>query len=522
VDSDNFEQEYWLNKEGARFGSDERSALIYHNPNISSLQLQTEKKLLFVNLDYYIDHPYGYAPFPKRENEKLNDQSKANYNEGYERNNSFSINFGSHPKVTPRLMAVPYGYQASYIFTEHADAGNIKTQRAAYFGSEQVIRASDAIGGFVKYGIPTTKSVFYLASGSSKGSGIKEDSSDSLLIKFLDQLHSTRLYDICLHTPEESNSSRIVLAEAIEFMKNRYNTISWIDHGFFKGAVNREAFVADGLDPNSVYYAADLWEKFDTRYFWSPQVEYNRDSLHISLTEEIKKFQFYKAYVSLWKNFLSSRELKEMTPFQAIKELNRRYHNKFESNSLMPGMGDSYPTPLYWQHPTRTNNFYSWATDFVQLFVDLSPEIVEQEQIQIDNLVKNRGIFISHGYYVRKHDSKVIISDEKGKLVVNPYFNEILSSIAQKRDKGELYTTTVRDLLDYWIKLENVTFEYLPGGEIEITNNNDKPIQGLSIAMKTDKVSIDNKIPSTKKLGEDTIIWFDVNAGEKVRMRITG
>jgi hypothetical protein len=42
----NFTPEYWLQNEGAYFGKGERSALIYHTPGISSLQLQTEKKSL--------------------------------------------------------------------------------------------------------------------------------------------------------------------------------------------------------------------------------------------------------------------------------------------------------------------------------------------------------------------------------------------------------------------------------------------------------------------------------------------
>jgi hypothetical protein len=204
---------------------------------------------------------------------------------------------------------------------------------------------------------------------------------------------------------------------------------------------------------------------------------------------------------------------------EATKELIRRYHNQFENNSLVPGKGDGYPTPLYWQHPTITDHFYSWATDFVQLYSTLSPKVVKQEQVQIENLIKNRGVFISHGYYVRTTDSEIITTDNKGKLQVNPYFNEILNSIAQKREKGELYTTTIRDLLDYWIKLENVSFEYLTNGEIEIVNNNNQPIKGVSLALKTDRFQVKGKEPSIKKLGNDTILWFDIEAGEKVRIK---
>lgn len=525
-DKENFEAEYWLNKEGVRFGSDERSALIYHTPLVSSLQLKTDENLLFINLDYYLDHPFAYMPFLKDGDGKLDfggdlvNQSKSNYTIGSERNNSFSINIGSLPVVTPRLMSVPYGYQSAYIFTEHADGGTIQSQRTVYFGSEDISQVSDATGGFVKHKIPVTKSVFYIDSTGMNGSAIYEKQNESLLLNFLDQLNATGLYDICLHTPENLTSNRMVLEESIKFMKNRYNTVSWIDHGFFGGLLNRECLVADGLDSGSKYYSADLWNKYSTRYFWSSAVEFIDESSHTSITSKIKNLKFYNAYVSLWKYYLSPRELKEMNPNQALKELSRRYKDQNELNSFKPHRGDSYPSPLYWQNPTRTDQFYSWTTDYSQTFNDLSPEIVERENIQIDNLVKDWGIFISHGYYVRKEASTVIIEDRNGKLIINPYFDEILRLIAQKRDKGELFSTTVRDLLDYWINLENISFDYLPSGEVNIINKNITPINGLSIVLNTNKVKINGKVPLMKRVGADTIIWFDIKANETMQLKI--
>jgi hypothetical protein len=526
IDKKNFEDEYWLNKEGVRFGSDVRSALIYHTPFISSLQLATPKNLLFINLDYYLDHPYAHMPFLKNGNGKLDDGgdlidiSKSNYSKGTDRTNSFSINFGLLPKVTPRLMSVPYGFLAGYIVTEHADGGNIKTQRAVYFGSEDITKASDAVGGFVGHKIPTTKSVFYVDSAGPCGTAIFGKQNDTSLLYFLDQIYRTGLYDICLHTPENLSSNRKVLEESISFMKNRYNTKTWIDHGFFGGFLNRECIAADGLDTNSLYYAADLWRKYDTRYFWSPAVEFIEESTHISLTSKIKKFKFYDAYISFWKHYLCPRDLKEMSPIEALKELYRRYTVLNELNSLKPHNGDSYPTPLYWQNPTQTKSFYSWATDYSQTYTNLSPKIVKREQIQITNLVNDWGIFISHGYYVRKNASTLIIKNQKDKLIINPYFDEILGLIAQKRDNGVLYTTTVSDMLDYWTKLDNISFDYLPNGEIKIINNSSMPIHGLSIVMHTQNVKVNGKVPKMKRVGDDTIIWLDIKGNETLHLSI--
>jgi hypothetical protein len=526
MDKQNFEDEYWLNKEGVSFGANNRSALIYHSPYVSSLQLSTAKNLLFINLDFYLDHPFAHMPFLENGNGKLEDggdlidQSKSNYSKGSERNNSFSIYFGNIPKITPRLMSVPFGYQAGYIVTEHADGGNIQTQRAVYFGTEDILTASDAVGGFVGHKIPTTKSVFYVDSTGPSGTAIFGKQNDTSLLYFLDQIYATGLYDICLHTPENLSSNRKTLDESIRFMKNRYSAVTWIDHGFFGGLINRECLAADGLDTNSKYYAADLWKKYNTQYFWSPAVEFIEESSHISLTSKIKKIKFYDAYVSFWKHYLCPRDLKELSPIRALKELTRRLSVQNELNSLKPHTGDSHPTPLYWQNPTRTHHFYSWATDYSQTYNDLSPKIVKSELVQLTNLVNDWGIFISHGYYVRKDPSNLITKDQQGKMLINPYFDEILGLIAQKRDKGELYTTTVKDLLDYLIKLENISFDYLPDGDINIINGDNKPVNGLAIVLRTKNVKINGKVPSMKKVGEDTIIWFDIKGNETLKMSV--
>ena len=161
IDVRPFDREYWLQQQGIKFGSGSQSSLIYHTPDISSLQLNSKKKVVIVNLEYYLDHPLIYIPYQEDGGGKSVDRSAACFTKGAKRSDHFSVYFGRIPTVTPRLMLVPDGYLAGYVFTEHADAGNIKTQRAAYFGSENISDPAKAIGGFVGHEIPVTKSVFY-------------------------------------------------------------------------------------------------------------------------------------------------------------------------------------------------------------------------------------------------------------------------------------------------------------------------------------------------------------------------
>jgi hypothetical protein len=522
IDYGPFDSEYWLQRQGVRFGNGSRSSLIYNTPYVSSLQLNAKKNLLFINLEYYLDHPFVQIPYQKDGGGRWINLSSANFNANTERENNFSIYFGDMPQVTPRLMLVPYGYTAGYVFTEHADGGNLKTNRAAYFGDENISDINDAKGGFYGHKIPVTKSVFYVDSTRNLSEAfIRDDPEKPGFLDFLNQIYATGIYDICLHTPEGYNSKRISLNESIKFMKENFDTKTWIDHGMYSGNLNRESFVCDGLDPGSEYYAADLWKKYNTCYFWNPATELIENSM-ISPSKSLKEGKFYKAYVDFWKHYLSSKELKEMRFPAATKELLRRHQNKGELNSLRPDKGNAYPTPLFWQHPTRTKRFYSWTTNYEKDYGGLLGNKAEikllNEQKQLDMLCTNWGVFINHGYFVRNRKDHNIFSESNGKIVINPFFDKLLEFMAHMRDEGNLCITTIRDLLDYWIKIENISFEYMPDGGINVINLGDEPIKGLSLAVHAKGVLINGEIPSHKQVGEDTIVWFDIPANSNVRL----
>jgi hypothetical protein len=524
VDSVLLDKEYWLQHQGVRFGTGTRSSLIYNTPHVSSLQLNTEENLLFINLDYSVDHPFIRIPFQKDGGGKWIDLSQANYSAGSERENYFSIYFGKIPQVIPRLMLVPYGYNAGYVFTEHADGGNIKTNRAAYFGDENISDINDAKGGFARYKIPVTKSVFYTDSTrNSSETSIFDDPKKPQFLDFLYQLYATGLYDICLHTPEDYNSKRESLIESIKFMKDNFDAKTWIDHGMYSGNLNRESFVCDGLNPESKYYAADLWEEYDTRYFWNPASEIIENAV-ISPSKSLKKGMFFKAYVDFWKHYLSPKEMKEMRFSTAFKELLKRHQSKGELNSLRSDKGNAYPTPLYWKHPTYTRDFYSWTTDYVKDYGRFSGKKGEQqflnEQKQLDKLLTGWGVFINHGYYVRNRKDHNIFNESNGRIVISPFFDKVLDYMSGKRDSGELYLTTIRDLLDYWVLTDNVTFIYMPDGKINVFNLNDKPIKGLSLALHAKNVWLNSEIPKSKHIDEDTVIWFDIPAKSGVTLQV--
>jgi len=133
----------------------------------------------------------------------------------------------------PRIMHVPGGARAAFIWTEHADVTSVASHRAVCFGRSDISRPEEAVGGFVKYGIPLTKTLFFSnpnrlplrVPGQVQASMANED---------LLQLCRTLLglgWDIGIHSPQPDNSTRKVNEQAIAFFEHEFDARTWIDHG---------------------------------------------------------------------------------------------------------------------------------------------------------------------------------------------------------------------------------------------------------------------------------------------------
>ncbi len=484
LDKENFQNEYWLGKEGASFGKNENAFLIYHVPDISSMQLNTKEKEIVVNLDYNKDHPFQY--FPLRDsmmNEKV-DVSCSIYKAGEARNNSFSIHIGKQIDFVPRLMLNPNGYLAAHIFTEHADWTDLPTHKAVYFGSEEISKAKKSTGGFVKNKIPVTKSVFYanpenVLNSQSRHQSIFTTPIASIkgtkgYLQFLQQLQKEG-NEICLHTPDQFTAAGPLIEEACAFMKKNFNSVTWIDHGYNNGPKNnREAFVCDGLNPASPSYAKDIWKKNGLKYFWN---SYYEDFA----TEDSSFFDFNGSL---------------MHPYA--------------------GFGDAAPAPLYWKSPTRTGNFYSWMTrDLLEMpnpdswnfhfSTERMNDFVQQRAVKFEHCYP-AGSIAERGYWKINNENKIVI---------DPQFEKALEQLASFRDRGLINLTTVRDLLDYWITCEHVRFEYTDSNTVVIINESSSAINGISFAVDAKQITSTKKIQQKFSDG-DLIFWFDMKAGERV------
>ncbi|MDG1850129.1 MAG: hypothetical protein P8I82_06575 [Flavobacteriales bacterium] len=480
VDVGNFEDEYWLEKQGCKIGSNENTFYMYNQQNISSLQLDTKQKYLIVNLDYSKDHPLLHFPLMDKANNIYEDISFRDYYKNEIRENEFTFSIGLDNDFFARILRNPHGFIATYVFTEHADYTDIKTHRATYFGDSEITNPEDATGGFIKYKVPVTKSVFYSNYDKEMNDDERNGTSFNTPItsirhtpEFFDFLSGIQKYniDICLHTPEQHTTTRKNLIAAAQFAKENFNSPCWIDHGYDNGnSNNREDIVCDGLIKDSEFYSLDILKQNNIKYLWNCYYEDARP---------FSKFNFY--------SFIGSPYI---------------------------GFGNAFPTPYYWQHQSEAPGVYFWPTHSV-----LEPgnnwDYYFNAQ-RINDFIQNYTVEFNHCYPAWINPSKGFWDySGEDKLVINPSFDKMLKTISDYRDKGLVNLSTIKDVLNYWTQLEGVMIENVGKNKFIITNNNDKSVDGFSIAVQANMVYVNNEIPNHKFYLNDLICWFDLQPYER-------
>ncbi len=476
-----FQSAYYLDREGFKIGEGERSIISYHQLGLSSTQFDAEHQTAYFNLDYWRDHPMIHYPLSDSLTDYFEDHSYQPIHEGMQWTHSLKLYIGHDIQHLPRIMPIPSGYEAGIIFTEHADWTDIRTHRAVLFGNEHITKAKKATGGFVYYGIPVTKSVFYnnpdqitnyeVSKGSFPGlqATLKSDQEFEKLIK---QLHKIG-FDICLHTPEQYTTTPSNLKEALDYMQRNFKSTTWIDHGYNNGPEkNREDMVCDGLDPNANAYAADQWETHGIKYLWNAYYEENRLE------------QWY-----------------------------------FDNNLMQPypGFGDALPNRQITLLAPPTSHLTTWCTpSTLDAHTDLDWDYYFSEE-RLQRLVDHHSVYINHTYPAWVKPGRTFwVYDEDSTIVALPGMNRALARVADFRDKHLILPMTVKSYLDYYCSLLQVHYEIIDSEHILLTNRSGKDIKGFTLLCTAPIQFEDNRYYEFKKTGEGYLVWFDLKANDKI------
>ena len=482
IDTCDMQPAYYLDREGVAWGRDERRVSIYHPDKVSSLQLDVNNNALVVNADYWADHPMIHYPLIADTLDYYIDISRRIVDRTDVIETDFELNVARSPICIPRLMPVPDGYESAIVFTEHADWTDLRTHRAVCYGDERITTPRNAVGGFVYYDIPITKSVFY----NNPESFDNEETSSGLFLglhaslretpqfyRFLKQLHRHG-FEICLHTPEQRTSCGGNMAEALAFMKRHFGSPSWIDHGYNNSAEhNRENLVCDGLDVLSPSYSLTAWLNNGVRYLWNPYYEEKR--------------------------FLRL---------------------EFDANLLQPypGFGDAIPNRQITSAPQH-QDLVLWATPSTLEVHHDSQWDYYYSDTRLQKIIDYHAVFITHIYPAWTNTIKGFWQLSSDSIVVAmPGLNRTLEKIDALRRQKKILPTTLRDVVDYQQKISNLEYLFLDQNSVQLTNRGDK-IKGLSMLSER-PVFIDHKFVEYRRVGEEYLFWFDLEADETIIIQI--
>ena len=481
IDTSNFQNAYYLDREGFMIQSDSLTYATYHNTGISSLQIDTEKRTACFNIDYWRDHPLVHFPLDNDTLEYFEDISYRTITKGEMLKGNFTIYCSNTTDELPRIMPFWDGYESAFIFTEHADWTDLSTHRAVLFGNENITNPDEAVGGFTYFDIPVTKSVFYnnpdhiTNADASKGhfdSPIETIKTDKEFYKLLKTLKSIG-FDICLHTPEIYTTNRDNLKEALRFMRRKFGSPTWIDHGYNNtDKHNREDLVCDGLLPDSPQYAADLWKRNKVRYLWNAYYEENR----------MEDYNFDGHFIQ---------------PFD--------------------GFGDALPNRQITTSP-NSNDFTLWATPSTLEVNQDNEWYYYFSESHLQHIVDQHKVFITHTYPAWSDPWRGFWEyNENGTAVAMPGFNFALQQIADLRNAKKMLPTTISKYLDFYEKLLKVSYEIQPDGSIRLTNHGED-IKGLTLIC-TKPLIVENKPIDFRKAGDEYLIWFNLDKHETITIR---
>lgn len=482
LDTNSFQPEYYLRNGGVVFGENKRSVMMHNSLQLSSSQLNTQKGQLFLNLDLATDHPLLHYPLIPDTSDYFVDLSAATIQKKQCFRGSFSFFFGLESYDIPRILWIPDGYDAAFVWTEHADWTDIATQRAVNFGRSNLVRPADAVGGFVGYDIPVTRSIFYANPDGIRNSQASNGhfmgfhatlTTDTAFANLMQQLHD-KGHELCLHTPEQFTSTSAMLRRALKDMQLRFGSVSWIDHGYNnKAENNRENLCCDGLDPQSPVAVRRLWKKHGIRYLWNAWYE----------------------EVSPWNDFAFDGHF--MIPY--------------------PGFGDAFPVPMVCRHPSFPEAMLWGTTGTLEAPTDEVWDYLFQPK-RMEKLIQNRSVYFAHIYPAWVKEGKGYWkSDVDGNLVAMDGFNRALKTLQQLREKRLVLPSTVQQIVSHYEGLRQIRVEKISDHSLELFNPSRITIKGMSMAMKGNSVQINGRETKNRKVsGDEIIFWFDLRPQECV------
>ncbi len=478
-----FQDCYYLADKGFTIGKGENSISTCHNSSVGSIQFDAVNRTAYFNADYWRDHPLIHYPLDDDTLNYFVDISCRQVGAESVIKSNFDLFIGIDSKCLPVFMPTFGGYDAAIIFTEHADWTDIRTQRAVLFGNENIKSADSAVGGFVYYNVPVTKSVFYnnpegiTNEGRSEGVFVSEQATlmgKDEFLKTIEQLHELG-FDICLHTPEQNTTCGNNMDEALDFMQRHFNSVCWIDHGYNNTSQhNRENLLCDALLPDGGCYSLPLWNKYGIRYLWNAYYEEN-----------------------------------PMPQYDFDCNFKQPY----------PGYGDALPRPQVTTLPNGDTTLLLWSTSSTFETNSDSGWDYFFSRERLERLSLNHDVHITHVYpawVLQERSCWEYVADSV--ITARKGFNRALARISELRTECRLNAITIAEHLRYVEAVGKIKYGLVDRNHVTLFNSGND-VKGVSLLFAETPDFGGKEIETRNTIDGSVVVWFDMYKNETITIK---
>jgi hypothetical protein len=497
---------------GCVFGSGRGCAFVANARGLSSLVLEG-RRVLVANLDFWLDHQQVVCGRDGR----MEDASCPVFRPGDTLEGGVTVHAGFAPPVFPRVLHTASGTVAAHVWNEHACYTHTRLHRALYFGREDIEKPEDAVGGFCRHGIPVTKSVFHDNKGRRTDDqttvftglmpSLKTHPEFASLVR---DLHGAG-HEICLHSVQPGKSTPEEIREACAAMEEQFSSESWIDHAAFahdrrpSPHIAPESAMMNGLAAGHPLYMIPAWKKHGIRYLWNGALEY-----HLGRGRMWRYGEWRHLFREYWKKAsLKVRVLWYRYQHDPVSKLKAM---RFPLDAF--GTDEDHVRPFY-THPVHGMVFWNTLASYTFLRETGPHDTYTYDAL--DEVISRWGVCLRHAY-------PTFVGDFNGAWETGPdglvrtaeRFEAFLAMLKGLERDGVVWNATVRDYLGHNAKLDDVRLRFRPdGGGVTVANEGSADIPGLTLAVRAELVTVSGGGVGKKRLGQDTIVWFDLKAGEE-------
>ena len=511
-----------------KYQCDGKSYLITNTKGFFSHSAKAEET--YFDLNIYLDAAALHPSWSHRKSEKESDAVCVRpMGHCYEL--SFSHTTQIDDIAVPILSRYPFGAEAGFVITDHCDYDQADTLQIF-------------LEGWKGKGLKLTKGVFAKKSDYNKVN-LAASLEDDVYYKLIKELHADGS-EIAPHALNQSgNIDGQTFTETLAKISNEFDCQTWIDHGSYLkycysvgGGENAEYLLVDKLKAHNY---TSLWSYYDAavdatqslNIFSRTGNSYQRVLRNILRGRWGTAAHYLKTIIERNENGSGSKS----TLVKLLGAARKNLLNKKSISGLVEDMRIAFKYSSGKQLPYTTKELENFSPvlfteskqplaqhKVCELIIFTSQEVVHTQEAYtpaaLNKLTAEKGLHIGHTYLLNTLPYINGVFDKKTKQL-NSEWSIFVDALSKKVRSGSIWNPDMQEFVAYNKQLSALIFTHSPPRSLLVTNNDTKPVEGLTFIIPTiqaNNISWGNTSPQSRLCSNknETMLWGTIPANNSV------